>query len=222
MSEINSDVIIASPSVAAIMPALVKAQAGFTAPKRNREGQAGSRRYDYADLQSVLDAVLPPLNENGIALIQPIVGNVLRTVLVHESGEWIAAEYRLPEHCKDAQALGSEITYGRRYSVSALCGVASEDDDDGAGAGKRQPQPIQKEAAVAVAELVWHGSGNIVLEWAKVIGIEGEGAIKRRLVKYVRELDGANLSGDLTEIVCESMANEIAIAKAQEAEAREG
>jgi hypothetical protein len=90
-------------------------------------------RSKYADMGSVLDAIRPPLSANGLCIVQPMQiterGLVLRTVLMHSSGQYIAAEYPLPA-TQNAQALGSALTYARRYSLATLVCNASDEDDD--------------------------------------------------------------------------------------------
>jgi hypothetical protein len=54
------------------------------------------------------------------------------SLLIHKSGACIAFEgLGLPADKQSAQGMGSAITYGRRYTLSAIAGVSSEDDDDG-------------------------------------------------------------------------------------------
>jgi ERF superfamily len=89
-------------------------------------------RAKYADLATVIDAVLPALNANGFALTQPVVrdetGMVLQTRLVHTSGQELVSEVPLPDAVQ-WQQWGSALTYARRYTLMALLGVAPEDDD---------------------------------------------------------------------------------------------
>jgi len=57
-------------------------------------------------------------------------GFYVTTTLLHESGQWIRSEIRMPVGGKkDAHAIGSACTYGRRYGLSALIGIAQHDDD---------------------------------------------------------------------------------------------
>ena len=74
----------------------------------------------YADLNSVREAVMPLLNENGILVLQPIVHidgkNFVKTILMHESGQTIESFTEiLFKVSNDPQAQGSGITYARRY-----------------------------------------------------------------------------------------------------------
>ena len=112
--------------------ALVKAQLEMIAPKKGSVNPFFKNKY--ADLNDVLAAVVPALNNNGIVLLQPLVNidgkNFVKTVLMHESGETFESLAEI--FCKntnDAQAYGSGVTYARRYSLSSICGIGSEDDD---------------------------------------------------------------------------------------------
>lgn len=122
-----------------IANALIKAQKEMLTPKKGSVNPFFKNKY--ADLNDVLEAIVPALNNNGIVLLQPLVNiegkNFVRTVLMHESGETFESLAEI--FCKnqnDAQAYGSGITYARRYSLSSICGIGSE-DDDGNGAVKR-------------------------------------------------------------------------------------
>lgn len=90
----------------------------------------------YADLAAVHDAVDDALSENGLTVMQPLCfdekyGHVIRTELLHVSGESKVSMYPLPGGVK-SQDLASAITYGRRYSLSSLLGIAADDEDDDA------------------------------------------------------------------------------------------
>lgn len=93
-------------------------------------------RSKYADLASVMEACLPALNANGIAVIQPIchdeAGRSVKTVLIHDSGETLECSVPLIVGKNDMQGLGSAITYARRYGLMSMAGIAPEDDDGNA------------------------------------------------------------------------------------------
>jgi len=115
-----------------IAKALVKAQLEMITPKKGSVNPFFKNKY--ADLNDVLAAVVPALNNNGIVLLQPLVNiegkNFVKTVLMHESGETFESLAEI--FCKntnDAQAYGSGVTYARRYSLSSIVGIGSEDDD---------------------------------------------------------------------------------------------
>ena len=67
-------------------------------------------------------------------------GFYITSMLMHSSGEWIKSEIRMPIAKKDAHGIGAATTYGRRYLLSSMVGVAQA-DDDGNGAIQRAPRP---------------------------------------------------------------------------------
>ena len=93
----------------------------------------------YADLHTVIQSSLPALTSHGLSVVQgnrfctTTNGFYVTTTLLHESGQWIKTEIRMPiGGKKDAHAIGAACTYGRRYGLSALTGVAQYDDDGNA------------------------------------------------------------------------------------------
>lgn len=125
-----------------IYQAFVKAQKAFgPALKTSTNPHFRSR---YADLSACVEAVIDALNDNGIALMQQTHpsehGVAVETILVHESGQTISSGVlHVPASKQDAQGYGSALTYARRYSLMATCGIAPE-DDDGNRASTHQPQ----------------------------------------------------------------------------------
>jgi hypothetical protein len=96
-------------------------------------------------LSACVEAVIDALNVNGIALMQQTheceSGVAIETVFLHESGEELrSGKLWLPASKQDAQGYGSALTYARRYSLMAACGIAPE-DDDGNAASKSKPMP---------------------------------------------------------------------------------
>jgi hypothetical protein len=126
-----------------IASALVKAQKAFgPALKTSSNPHFRSR---YADLSACVEAVIDALNDNGIAMMQRVTpsdnGVIVETVLIHESGETITnGQLHVPATKHDAQGYGSALTYARRYSLMAACGIAPE-DDDGNAASRRPTAP---------------------------------------------------------------------------------
>jgi len=126
-----------------IASALVKAQKAFgPALKTSTNPHFRSR---YADLSACVEAVITGLNDNGIALIQQThdseSGVCVETLFLHESGESLSAgKLHVPATKQDAQGYGSALTYARRYSLMAACGIAPEDDDGNAASRPSVPQ----------------------------------------------------------------------------------
>lgn len=120
-----------------IATALVKAQREFgPALKTSTNPHFRSR---YADLSACVEAVIDALNNNGIYLLQKNYdcadGIMVETVFVHESGEMLECGIvHFPATKKDPQGYASALTYGRRYSLMAACGIAPEDDDGNSAA----------------------------------------------------------------------------------------
>lgn len=109
----------------------------------------------YADLASVVEAIRQPLSENGLSYVQLTVPSEkeevqIETILMHSSGEWISAIIALPVAKADAQGFGSAMTYARRYGLSAMVGVAPEDDDGNAAAAAK---PLGVVAAIHNAKV---------------------------------------------------------------------
>lgn len=104
--------------------------------------EKGQYTYRYADLSEITPAVVPLLAKQGLAwttrpTLWPDGKFVLHYALTHTSGEAIEGTYPLPNPASSAQALGSAITYARRYALCAVTGVAPGDDDDDAAAAQR-------------------------------------------------------------------------------------
>ena len=100
----------------------------------------------YVDLAGCVEAVIDALNSNGLALQQfsheRTGGVAIETRLIHESGEVIdCGVLFVPASKQDAQGYGSALTYARRYSLMAACGIAPE-DDDGNKATKTAPSKL--------------------------------------------------------------------------------
>ena len=129
-----------------IATALVKAQKEFGPALKTSTNPHLKNKY--ANLASVVEAVIDALNNNGIYLMQMTHetpdGAMAETTFIHESGEMISAgKLFFPASKHDAQGYASALTYVRRYSLMAACGVAPE-DDDGNAASKPAPKPAPK------------------------------------------------------------------------------
>lgn len=131
-----------SPQVDQIAAAMAKAQATIGAASKDRTNPHFGQKY--ATLASVVDASRAPLAGAGIAVLQPVAVETegdativrVRTILMHSSGQWLGMTLAIQARDGGPQAVGSCITYGRRYGLSCMAGVAPDDDDDGnAGSG---------------------------------------------------------------------------------------
>lgn len=149
-----------SESIANFAEAFAKFQADVTDPKMDESTdyitKTGKRiNFKYASLKEIMKTVRPVLAKHGISIMQEpkMDGNrvSITTTLLHSSGEYIEFEPTIMNASSPmAQEIGSAITYGRRYSVSAVLGLGAEDDDDGNAAQDgvdNQKNPAKAEAS---------------------------------------------------------------------------
>lgn len=139
-----------------IASALVRAQKAFGPALKTSTNPHFKNRY--ADLSACIEAVIDALNSNGIFLTQPCheseSGVTVETIFLHESGESMSAgRLHVPAAKQDPQGYGSAITYARRYSLMAACGMAPE-DDDGNAAARRPEARLSAEQAAEVKGLL--------------------------------------------------------------------
>lgn len=133
-------------SIAKVAAAFVKAQTAFGPALKSATNPHFKSKY--ADLAAVVEAVIDALNSNGIALMQrqhPNESGVcVETLLIHESGEILSAGMlTVPAAKQDPQGYGSALTYARRYSLMAACGIAPEDDDGNAASKPKAAAPTK-------------------------------------------------------------------------------
>lgn len=137
-----------SHDITLLAVALVKAQSEFQpALKSSLNPHFKSK---YADLSTVWEVARPVLVKHGLAVIQApdvVEGKqALRTTVLHTSGQWISSLYLLNPVKQDPQGQGSAMTYARRYSLSSMLGIVSEDDDDGNAASKGSAAALSTQA----------------------------------------------------------------------------
>lgn len=154
-----------SLDIGELAKALVMAQREMgTIPKDSTNPYFRSK---YADLATVSGVLIPVLTKHGLSVSQlcetsdktgqyteeftdsktgkvskvivPYLCLKVKTVLMHESGQWIAGELETAIAKNDPQGIGSAITYARRYSLMAIVGAVADEDDDG-NAGSKEPE----------------------------------------------------------------------------------
>lgn len=113
---------------------LAKAQAAMVSPKKNGVGQIGTRKYAYATLDDVLDAIKPPLNENGLFLTQSTVNGesclLIQTIVGHGS-ETLLLDEEPYEYDPNPQEYGKRETYAKRYGLCKAFAIVGDEDTDG-------------------------------------------------------------------------------------------
>lgn len=142
-----------------LFDALAKAQA--TMGPATKDSKNPHFRNSYASLSAILAAILPAFNANGLALTQhPGFGDgvvTLTTLITHRSGQWMRSTVSTPLARKqDAQAVGSAVTYLRRYAAQSIAGLPVEDDDGNRASARspnRSPVVPQQPKALTAAEL---------------------------------------------------------------------
>lgn len=144
-----------------IGPALVAALGQMSNPEKTqevkvrgktKEGKSYEYSYFFAPMPQIVDACRPKLEKNGLALFQSIESidghPAIVTTIMHASGQWVSSDPLIMHPAQsDPQSVGGAITYGRRYSLSAMLGLAADEDDDAHGqthGGQQQSAPKQQ------------------------------------------------------------------------------
>jgi len=134
--------------------------------------------FKYADLDACWEACRKPLSENELCIVQiPSVGEsgavTMRTILGHSSGQSISCTYSMHPDKGGPQALGSCMTYLRRYSLCSMVGISQEDDD--ANAATADPDEYVRISKTQVDEV-------LVLA-DKLFGKSADAVVDRMLAK---------------------------------------
>ena len=140
-----------SESIKELATALNKFQAECSGAKKDADNPFfGSK---YANLEAVINCAKSALDNNGLAVSQfPLMDQGyagVETILMHSSGEWISNTLLLACKKQDPQAMGSAITYARRYAYQSVLGIPSE-DDDGEKSMSRNQAPVKQQAPAPV------------------------------------------------------------------------
>lgn len=126
-----------------IFTALIAAQGEFTPALKDTNNAFFKSKY--ATLDNVVEVIRPVLKKYKLAFLQTtetLDGQlVLKTMLIHESAEWIFFHYPLNPIKNDPQGLGSALTYAKRYSLCSLLGIVADEDDDGNSASGKPALP---------------------------------------------------------------------------------
>jgi len=133
-----------SPAVDKLFAAVSAMQSTLKGAKTNSNNPFFNS--SYADLEAVWDAIRAPLALNNLCVIQTLenteTGVMIKTILGHSSGQWISSSLLLKPVKADPQSYGSAISYGRRYSLTAITGVYETDDDANLATHQRsEPAP---------------------------------------------------------------------------------
>jgi hypothetical protein len=136
-----------SDSIVNLATALALAQSEIEGASKDRENPHFRSRY--ADLASCWEACRKPLSKYGLSIVQLPKAEgaavTVTTLLLHKSGEFIGESFTVTAMDSKPQSVGSALTYARRYGLSAVVGIAPEDDDAEAAQG-RQMAPVNTQA----------------------------------------------------------------------------
>lgn len=120
-----------SDNIGALAKATAQAQGKMKAAAKDSANPFFKSKY--ADLASIWEACRDALAESGLAVFQPARTEgakvTVTTLLAHADGEWLSEDLTVTAKEESPQAIGSAITYARRYGLAAMVGVAPEDDD---------------------------------------------------------------------------------------------
>src|SRR5690625_2178435 len=156
-----------SDSIAEISSALTKAWGTINNPKHNqkvkvRMKNGGQYEFEYTDLGGIIDEIKPHFKEHGISVMQhaytefienrPFISVV--TKLLHSSGEWIETRPLQIPASNSIQDMGGQITDMKRYSLSAILGITTEEDDDANAVSGNQVEYPSKQDNLITREQV--------------------------------------------------------------------
>ena len=137
-----------SHEIEELATALSKAQGEMGSAKKGADNPFFNSKY--ADLPEVIKALKEPFASNGLSYTQfPVIdedGAGVITILMHSSGQFMKSTYFLPLLKRDAQSVGSCITYARRYALQSIAGIPAADDDGNKASEERDPMAIHDEA----------------------------------------------------------------------------
>ena len=150
-----------SESITNISKALVAF--GQSMPKVPKDKINPHFKSKYASLSIMIEKATPILAANKLAIVQQIDGDCMTTTLLHESGEYITATAAMPcANPSNPQAMGSAITYARRYAYGSILSLDIDDDDDANAATQTAPPQRQAKPTVAKSAPVPKGERVIV------------------------------------------------------------
>jgi hypothetical protein len=138
-----------SQSITELLIALAIAKHSIPPIKKTSQGQSGNRKFMYADLGTIKEAVDPALDEQDLSVLQPVDGNSVGTILFHRAtGQFI--ESWIPIDTSDTpMTVGAAITYMRRYGYSALLNLVTEEDS---GVDGLETEPRMRMTATDILE----------------------------------------------------------------------
>ena len=185
-----------SESIVDLAAALIAARPNFAPAIKNSfnpsfKSTANPNGSKYTDLASAIDATQAALLAQGIVVLQSPSGSIehrsvsITTRLLHKSGQFLEGTLDVPalgRNGYDAQSVGSAITYGRRYALMAMLGIAPEDDDGNAASGPEPQKEIQRKSEKAQIGIASNGD--------PIFDENGEPVVERQAAPPVTKKNG--------------------------------
>lgn len=226
-----------SETIGKLIEALAQAQGEFEPVKKSAENPFLKNKY--ATLDGVIDVIRGPLSRHGLAFVQPLTtaegATWLETRIMHSSGEWIATAAQVPDldgskGVNSLQAFGGALTYMRRYMLTTMLGINSEDDTDGNGGNgngtkaKSEPKrnPAQKPQQAAPDHWIKdENSRKRFWVWVKERGLSHDEVHTALGVEHIEEYTGTK--GDAMTAINDYIEAQMDAEQAEEAaDAAEG
>lgn len=188
-----------SQTIAEIAKALAEAQKHMKPIVKDETARAQAYSYRYADLATVLDAVRPALNAQGIAIVQACNASAMNvsvtTRLIHVSGEWFESTLDLEAESSGPQKIGSALSYARRYSLLGMVGAFPKEEDDDAAAAMHdrkapQTQPAPRRATPEPRNGPAASQGPVSAAVGRMAAAQGN--VVQRMAAGIRWLEGRN------------------------------
>lgn len=160
-----------------LLNSFVQVKQALEQPSKSKDGYG----YKYADLNAVLTAIQKAIGELDLAYIQQPVNETAKTgvenYIFNSKGAVIDfGSYLLDITKPQAQQYGSALTYCRRYSISSIFGIASEEDTD----AKELPQYMSP-TEIEKLTLSYKGK-QVTLSKLFSLGLAGDLAAKGKLL----------------------------------------
>lgn len=163
--------------------AFIRAQANMGAATKSAKNPFFKN--NYADLTAIQEAVFPAFHAEGFAIIQQggadEFGRYMETQMIHTTGQVFSSRVYLECKPGDMQALGSAITYARRYGLMALSGIPTVDDDGNAATGRKQEKADPNRAKSAM-----------LIEWIEAADVRSLETGLDKIKSQIKELQAAS------------------------------
>ena len=183
-----------------LIGALIKAQSEMTFASKT--GTNPHFKSGYAPLETVIDAVKNPLNDNGIFYLQKVYlaegGQCVETEFHGHGGVVKAGRVYVPADKQTPQGYGSALTYAKRYSLITACGLPSEDDDGNSAESNYKAKPKAKPKAEPKQNKQDDSEANVLYE-ALSMGVSGSSSMESLKENWkanqdaIKKLENSNL-----------------------------